>query len=325
MIQWRLENSWHDRRTLGRRRWTRILIGIIILGSVINGTVTWRTHKQARNERERIEEAVRQREQRARQERQEIAQGVADLVQLAREQDPSLTEQEALKRIGSEVQTLREKTSNLEHELQGFRRFNNVAHLNALGLTDKLKAGSGISMTSGLSLALEGAYEKTEDGTVSPQCNNEGIAAFEKAITINPDFPFAYWALAICAFKAGKRDWREYAERAVEILQQTTQISGHNRGHDQALQYIDRLVAGEAYLRKDYAAALAGFQPLAELGDPAAQFILGRMYDFGQGVHENDAEAIRWYRRAAEQGNVKAQGRLERMHAQEERVPEHMR
>ena len=166
---------------------------------------------------------------------------------------------------------------------------------------------------------------KTEDGTVSPRCNNEGISAFKNAVTINPDFPFPYWALATCAFKAGKSDWRVYAERAVEILEHTTQISGHNPGHDKALLNIGRLIAGEAYLRKDYAVAFAGFRPLAALGDPAAQFILGIMYDFGNGVPENDTEAIRWYRRAAEQGNAKAQGMLERMNAKEERVPEHMR
>jgi len=41
-----------------------------------------------------------------------------------------------------------------------------------------------------------------------------------------------------------------------------------------------------------------------------AQFNLGLMYDFGEGVPEDDEEAVRWYREAAEQGNAAAQVNL---------------
>ena len=34
------------------------------------------------------------------------------------------------------------------------------------------------------------------------------------------------------------------------------------------------------------------------------------MYDFGLGVPENDKEAVKWYRLAAEQGNAAAQNNL---------------
>ena len=40
----------------------------------------------------------------------------------------------------------------------------------------------------------------------------------------------------------------------------------------------------------------------AEQGDAVAQFNLGVSYANGDGVPENDAEAVRWYRMAAEQG-----------------------
>ena len=315
LVQWGLDHWWNDRTIRVRRRWAFTLMGIIALGAVVNGVTTVHTHEQVRSERARTEEVTRQREQRARQERHEIAQRIGNLVHLARERDPNLTEQEALRQIGAEVHTLRKKTSDLEQELRGFRRYNNVASLGVLGLPDKLKAGSGITMTSRLSLALEGAYEETEDGKVRPSCNKKAIAAFEEAATINPDFPFTYWARATCALKARKPEWQGYAERATEIFEQTTQISGHNPGHDQALQDIHRLVAVEQYLRRDYTAAFDGLHPLAGSGNPDAQFLLGYMYEFGQGVPMNEAAAVRWYRRAAEQGNTKAQARLERMHA----------
>ena len=42
-------------------------------------------------------------------------------------------------------------------------------------------------------------------------------------------------------------------------------------------------------------------------GHAEAQHYLGFMYDFGLGVKENDKEAVKWYRMAAEQGNAKSQ------------------
>ena len=38
----------------------------------------------------------------------------------------------------------------------------------------------------------------------------------------------------------------------------------------------------------------------AEQGDAEAQVLLGAMYDFGDGVPQDDVEAVRWYRLAAE-------------------------
>jgi TPR repeat protein len=45
----------------------------------------------------------------------------------------------------------------------------------------------------------------------------------------------------------------------------------------------------------------------AEQGDASAQHNLGVMYDNGQGVPEDDAEAVRWYRLAADRGLAGAQ------------------
>ena len=58
----------------------------------------------------------------------------------------------------------------------------------------------------------------------------------------------------------------------------------------------------QAYLAKDYQAALAILKPLAETGDSQAQVTLGIMYDFGHGVSKDQTEAIKWYIKAAEQG-----------------------
>ena len=65
-----------------------------------------------------------------------------------------------------------------------------------------------------------------------------------------------------------------------------------------------------AYARGDYALAAELIRPYAGQGDAEAQFKLGRMYQNGQGVTENHAEAVKWYRLAAEAGQPFAQNNL---------------
>ncbi len=54
-----------------------------------------------------------------------------------------------------------------------------------------------------------------------------------------------------------------------------------------------------AYNRGDYATAFREMKALAEQGNAAAQFNLGEMYNNGQGVRQDDSEAVKWYRLAA--------------------------
>ena len=61
-----------------------------------------------------------------------------------------------------------------------------------------------------------------------------------------------------------------------------------------------------AYNRGDYATALEEWLPLANGGDASAGYNLGVMYDHGQGVPQDYAEAVKWYRLAAERGGRSA-------------------
>ncbi len=63
----------------------------------------------------------------------------------------------------------------------------------------------------------------------------------------------------------------------------------------------------DAFARGDNAAALRELQPLAQKGDPKAQFMLGVMHETGAGLRKDEAAAAQWYRRAAEQGEPSAQ------------------
>jgi len=78
----------------------------------------------------------------------------------------------------------------------------------------------------------------------------------------------------------------------------------------------------KAYDRGDYATAMKEWRPLAEQGIAKAQSNLGSMYEYGEGVPQDDKEAARWYRLAAEQGYAKAQSSLGLMYEYGEGVPQ---
>jgi uncharacterized protein len=69
--------------------------------------------------------------------------------------------------------------------------------------------------------------------------------------------------------------------------------------------YADQLQdALAAYRRHDWPTALKLLQPLAEQGNLDAQYKLGYMYRDGTGVKKDEATALKWLRKAAEQENA---------------------
>ncbi len=79
--------------------------------------------------------------------------------------------------------------------------------------------------------------------------------------------------------------------------------------------------ARAAYGKEDYTTALRLFRPLADQGDADAQSMLGLMYDNGQGVPKDDAQAVNGYRLAADQGYAWAQTSLGTMYDNGQGVP----
>ncbi|WP_304666925.1 tetratricopeptide repeat protein, partial [Neisseria bergeri] len=63
-------------------------------------------------------------------------------------------------------------------------------------------------------------------------------------------------------------------------------------------------------VRQDYAQAVQWYRKAAEQGYAGAQVNLGLMYEQGQGVRQDYAQAVQWYRKAAEQGYAGAQVNL---------------
>ena len=64
--------------------------------------------------------------------------------------------------------------------------------------------------------------------------------------------------------------------------------------------------AAKAVRNKEYDRAYKLVLPLAQQGNPIAQYNLGAMYSNGEGVAQDYKEAIQWYRLAAEQEHPNA-------------------
>jgi len=74
----------------------------------------------------------------------------------------------------------------------------------------------------------------------------------------------------------------------------------------------DPLVSAQtAYESKDYDKAAAELMPLAKNGDAKAQYTLGYMYYYGQGVKRDRTQGYFWMQQSAKQGNKEALQALE--------------
>ena len=79
------------------------------------------------------------------------------------------------------------------------------------------------------------------------------------------------------------------------------------------LSYGRILYFGEHGQAVDYKKAMIYLKITAEQGDPEAQNMLGSMYECGSGTPIDETSAGEWYRKAALQGYLKAQGNLGRL------------
>jgi TPR repeat protein len=70
-----------------------------------------------------------------------------------------------------------------------------------------------------------------------------------------------------------------------------------------------------AFRNGDYETAVREWRPLALAGDVEVQYLLARLYYHGQSVRD-DAEAVKWYQRAAESGHVQSCNNLGLMYEQ---------
>jgi TPR repeat protein len=74
--------------------------------------------------------------------------------------------------------------------------------------------------------------------------------------------------------------------------------------------WADFQTGEDAYVNGDFQTAFEQWQPLATQGHAESQNMMGYMYRYGQGVVQDYAQALHWYRLSADQGNARAQNNL---------------
>lgn len=78
--------------------------------------------------------------------------------------------------------------------------------------------------------------------------------------------------------------------------------------------------ANAAYKKGNYTRTIKLRLPLAKNGHAIAQYQIGNMYEYGQGVTQDYQEAVKWYRLAAAQGYAMAANNLGTKYARGEGV-----
>ncbi len=86
--------------------------------------------------------------------------------------------------------------------------------------------------------------------------------------------------------------------------------------------FVVQTVSGnQEIIHEDSADVVRDYQKAAEQGDVNAQSILGAMYYEGKGVQKNYAKAFEWFEKAAKQGDADAQNILGLRYYNGEGVP----
>ena len=145
----------------------------------------------------------------------------------------------------ADLEITKMKLSNASNNLGIIEKYEYVSRLNTKGSDQPFFYAINPSeplIPKGLPEILVGSYESIDMGT-QYKCDPISQEKFTKAISFNPNYPFSYYALAFCKRDGSGDEWMDYAKKAIEIFQITTQIEGHNSEHDNALEYITEFLS----------------------------------------------------------------------------------
>jgi len=225
LLQIGLMSRWRDRRTRGHNRRLRWFVIFMIIAALSTCAVVI-TDQYESNKRE---QAAIDRNRGLEAQLRFLHQNLQPFVDLASRQYPALDVGVALAKLADDVRAQ-------QKQLEIIRDYTEVAKLNFAGTSGT--AVLPLAEQTPISRMLDGALTIT-DGRSQYKCDPASIQQYETVSTQSPRFPFAYYALAFCLSQSGDATWKQYAVRAIEILNRTTTIDGHHPDHDQALHELE--------------------------------------------------------------------------------------
>ena len=160
---------------------------------------------------------------------------------------------------------------------------------------------NGCGVAKDLTMAVKLYREAADMGSASAQ-RNLGIL-YEKGVGVTQDYNEAEkWfkkALETNPNYQKVKDDLARLEKKKNPSKSDNEESEDKRLFNIGVDYF----LGRNGVAQDYAQALTYFRQAAEMGMAAAQFNVGFFYENGHGVSQNCQEAVKWYKKAAEQEN----------------------
>jgi hypothetical protein len=141
---------------------------------------------------------------------------------------------------------------------------------------------------------------------------NERVEKFQKVYVFGDQIDIFHSCKNVLEFtvQTNMGDWTWGKQGVSQTTPQSAPSQASRSSSD-----LDKLTTGVTLQSQGkYTEALQVLLPLAEKGDPYAQYGVGIMYDNGQGVTEDNGAAAKWYMKAAVQGQAEAQYNLAKMY-----------
>lgn len=130
----------------------------------------------------------------------------------------------------------------LEKDVNNIKDYSNLSRIGVNGT--EFGPGGDIEVSTPLSILMKNIFETKGAVTRLIQTDSALIYA-DKVIAHYPKFPFGYYAKAFILLTRDKKNSEglKCAKKALEILEITTTIDGHNANHDEGLQNIKVLIS----------------------------------------------------------------------------------
>ena len=129
---------------------------------------------------------------------------------------------------------------SLNKEVVGIKDYGNVANLDDLGV-EKRYGDMFTGWKTDLYTLMEQVIFETK-GMPIFNIKDSALLILDIVISKYPKFPFAYFAKSMILLKKGQTNWREFADKALDIFAITTTIEGHNKNHDTALKFLKSII-----------------------------------------------------------------------------------
>ena len=137
---------------------------------------------------------------------------------------------------------------------------------------------------------------------------NDSLAFFWAKKSAEQDYPAGLYFLAYC-YETGKGCAANMGNANFLYLKAYEKASARANAGDPSAQFVVGKIFdyGNGGVTQNQEVAARWYRRAAEKGYPGAQFNMGNCCQLGEGVSENKEEAVYWYRKAALQGDADSQ------------------